>query len=189
MTSSDRTTETANSRRASAGARSGTGEAPHRYLVKEARVAVGHDYVIERHHGGLAYKVDGTLLRIPEALTLNDPEGHEVLEIHGTFLDVTDVMHVSRHDHTLATIRKRSSDDLHVEYAAELPKHAPVHVSGKPEDRAYRLIQEGRTIATTSKAWVPLGKGYRADIEASQDDALVLAITVCLDVMSRPVVK
>jgi uncharacterized protein YxjI len=62
-------------------------------------------------------------------------------------------------------------------------------VSGSPEGRTYRLIQGGRPIATTSKAWVPLGKGYRADIEPSQDDALVLAITVCLDVMSRPVVK
>jgi uncharacterized protein YxjI len=156
------------------------------YLVREARVPIGDDYVIEQDPGGTLFVVDGKLLRIRESLTIRDTQGAEVYHIQGTLLGVKNVLALSRAGATIATVRKQAPESGQEQYVVELPGSEHVEVIGSPADRAYSLNYRGYTVATIAHRRMPLGSGYRVQIAPQQDDGVVLAVTVCLDVMSRP---
>jgi uncharacterized protein YxjI len=158
------------------------------YLVRQARLPIGDDYVIDLEPGGTHFVVDGRLLRVRESLTIRDTHGADVCHIQGTLLGVKDVLIVSRDGVTSATVRKQTpeSESDREQYVVELPESERVDVIGSPADRKYSLSYRGYIVATITHAWKPLGSGYRVRIAPEQDDAVVLAVTICLDVMSRP---
>jgi uncharacterized protein YxjI len=156
-----------------------------RYLVKEASLPIGYDYVVEDDQGDVAFKVDGKLLRIRETLIVNDAAGREILAIRGTLLGVKEVLNISRDDTTIATVRKARPEPGRDEYFAEVPRKDRIEVIGNPAEHAYSLNYQGYTIATTSRPRLSLGGGYHVNVAIGQDHGVLLAITVCLDVMSR----
>jgi len=155
------------------------------YHVKEARLPIGDDYVIEHDPGGRLFDVDGRFLRIRESLTIKDTSGAEVFHIQGTLLGVKNVLTLSRDGAVIATVRKQTPESGPEQYVVELPESEHVEVVGSPADRAYSLSYGGYLVATISHSWMPLSSGYRVQIAPEQDDGVVLAVTVCLDVMSR----
>jgi uncharacterized protein YxjI len=162
------------------------GERHPNFLVREARLPIGDDYTIDVDSGGRLFDVDGRLLQIRESLTIKDTTGAEVFHIQGTLLGVKNVLALSRARVAVATIRKQKSESGPELYVVELPGSERVEVIGSPADRAYSLSYRGHIVATVSHAWMPIGSGYRVQIAPEQDDGVVLAVTVCLDVMSRP---
>lgn len=155
------------------------------YLVRESRLPIGDDYVIELDPGGSVYIVDGKLLRVRESLTIKDVDGTEVFHIQGTLLGMKDVLTVSRRGVKLVTVRRQTLEAGNEQYVVELPKSEHVEVLGSPAERAYKLSYRGHVVATIAHTWIPLSSGYRVQIAPDQDDGVVLAVTVCLDVMSR----
>ena len=157
------------------------------YHVRESRLAIGDDYVVERDSGGRLFVVDGRFLRIRESLTIKDTGGAEVFHIQGTLLDVKNLLTLTRDGVVVATVRKQTPESGPEEYVVELPGPGSerVEVVGSPADRAYTLKYSGYVVATITHAWMPLGSGFRVQIAPEQDDGVVLAVTICLDVMSR----
>jgi uncharacterized protein YxjI len=157
------------------------------YQVRESRLPIGDDYVIDHDPGGRLFVVDGRLLRVRESLRITDTEGAEVFKLQGTVLGLKNVLTVSREGVEIATVRKQTPQESGPEqYVVELPRSEHVEVIGKPADRAYNLSYSGHVVATITHARMALASGYRVQIAPEQDDAVVLAVTICLDVMSRP---
>ena len=48
------------------------------------------------------------------------------------------------------------------------------------------IERDGKTVATVSKRWFAVRDSYGVAIAPGEDDALVLAITVCIDTLSHP---
>src|SRR3954451_20654947 len=89
------------------------GDSHPSFLVREARLPIGDDYVIESDPGGILFVVDGKLLRIRESLTIKDAHGAEVYHIQGTLLGVKNVLAISRDGVTIATVRKQAPETDH----------------------------------------------------------------------------
>jgi uncharacterized protein YxjI len=155
------------------------------YHVRESRLAIGDDYVVERDPGGRIFVVDGRFLRVRESLTIKDIHGAEAFQVQGTLLGVKNVLKLSRGGAVIATVRKQTPESGPEQYVVDLPGSERVEVIGSPADRAYSLSYRGYLVATVTHAWMPLGSGYRVQVAPEQDDDVVLAVTVCLDVMSR----
>jgi uncharacterized protein YxjI len=155
------------------------------YRVRESRLPIGDDYVVEHDPGGRLFVVDGRFLRIRESLTIRDTGGAEVFHVQGTLLGVKNLLKLSRDGVVVATVRKQTSESDPDQYVVELPGSERVEVIGSPADRAYSLRYSGCDVATISHGWMPLSSGFRVEIAPEQDDGVVLAVTVCLDVMSR----
>jgi uncharacterized protein YxjI len=186
MPSSDRSNrETADGTRRAFAVPKKPGERHPNYHVRESRLAVGDDYVIERDSGGRLFVVDGKLLGIRESLTIKDTSGAEIFHVQGTLLGVKNVLKLSRDGVVIATVRKQLPESDPEQFVVELPGAERVEVIGSPAERAYTLNYSGCLVATISHSWVPLSSGYRVQIAPEQDDGVVLAVTVCLDVMSR----
>ena len=57
---------------------------------------------------------------------------------------------------------------------------------GNIVDHEYEIERDGQTVATVSKRWFRVRDTYGVEIAPGEDDALVLAITVCVDALTDP---
>ena len=53
-------------------------------------------------------------------------------------------------------------------------------------DEAVVGSRYGETVATVSKRWFAVRDSYGVAIAPGEDDALILAVTVCIDTLSHP---
>jgi len=61
-----------------------------------------------------------------------------------------------------------------------------MRAKGNFVDHEYEIERDGDTIATVSKRWCRVRDTYGVEVGPGEDDALVLAITVCIDAMAHP---
>jgi uncharacterized protein YxjI len=159
----------------------GAGE-PRRYQMRERLLSVGDDYWIEDESGERAFKVDGKAVRLRETFVLEDAAGQELAKIQERKLRVRDTMRIERATGS-ATVHKaliglRDRFQIDVDDGPDLRAH------GNLVDHEYSIEQDGEQVASVSKKWFRVREAYGVEIEPGQDDALILAITVCIDAMT-----
>jgi uncharacterized protein YxjI len=155
-----------------------------RYQMREQMFAIGDDYWIETADGQPAFKVDGKALRIRKTLILERPAGEEVFTIQQKMLSIRDTMEIEHQGETVATVKKalvaplRDSLSIEVEYGNDMD------AKGNIVDHEYEIESGGDKVAEVSKRWFRMRDTYGIEIAEAQDDALILAVTVCIDQMS-----
>ena len=155
----------------------------HKYQMHEKLLSIGDDYWIENESGERAFKVDGKAVRIRDTFVLEDATGQEVAKIQERKLSVRDTMKIERAGGD-ATVRKaligiRDRFKIEVQGGPDLTAH------GNLVDHEYTIESDGDEVASVSKKWFRVRDTYGVEIKPGQDDALILAITVCVDAMSR----
>jgi uncharacterized protein YxjI len=147
--------------------------------------AIGDDYWIETDDGQPAFKVDGKALRIRKTLILETPDGEEVLTIRKKMLSVRDTMEIERKGKTVATVKKALITPLRDRFSIEFEGREDMEAKGDIVDHEYTIERGGDKVAEVSKRWVRMRDTYGIEVASDQDDALILAITVCIDQMSH----
>jgi uncharacterized protein YxjI len=155
-----------------------------RYQMREKLVSIGDDYWIEGEQGERAYKDDGKALRIRDTFVLEDRNGNEVAKIQEKKLRIRGTMEIERGGDTVATIHKalvgiRDRFDIDVEDGEDLKAR------GNVVDHEYEIKRDGDVIASVSKEWFRVRETYGIEIQPGEDAALILAVTVAIDDMSR----
>ena len=152
--------------------------------MREKLLSIGDDYWIEDEQGERAYKVDGKALRIRDTFVLEDRDGNEVAKIQEKKLRIRGTMEIERGGDTVATIHKalvgiRDRFDIDIEDGENLKAR------GNVVDHEYEIKRDGDVIASVSKKWLRVRETYGIEIQPGEDDALILAVTVAIDDMSR----
>ena len=60
-----------------------------------------------------------------------------------------------------------------------------MEAKGNIVDHEYKIERGGDKVAEVSKRWFRIRDTYGIEIAPGQDDALILAVTVCIDQMTR----
>jgi uncharacterized protein YxjI len=154
--------------------------------MREKLLAIGDDYWIETEDGRRAFKVNGKALRVRSTFVLEDPSGEEVLKIQERKLRVRGTMVVERGEEKVATIHKALITPLRDRFAVELQNDGgELSAKGNIVDHEFQIERDGEQIAQISKRWFRVRETYGVEIAPGQDDALILAATVCIDEMAR----
>jgi uncharacterized protein YxjI len=153
--------------------------------MRQHLISIGDDYWIEGEDGRRAFRVDGKALRIRKTFVLEDAAGNEVAKLQERKLSVRDKMEIERHGRSVATVKKaligiRDRFSIEVEHGPDL------NAKGNLVDHEYEITRDGDTVARISKRWFRVRDTYGVEIADGEDEALVLAITVCIDAMSHP---
>jgi uncharacterized protein YxjI len=156
-----------------------------KYQMREQMFAIGDDYWIEAEDGHRAFKVDGKALRIRKTLVLEAPNGDEVLTIQKKILSIRDAMEIQRDGETLATVKKALLTPLRERFSIEVEDSEDMQAKGNIVDHEYEIDRAGDKVAQVSKRWLRMRDTYGIEIAEGQDDALILAVTVCIDQMSH----
>jgi uncharacterized protein YxjI len=156
-----------------------------RYRMREKLFAIGDDFWIETEGGDRAFKVNGKALRIRKTFVIEDPSGDELLKIQKKLVHVRDTMQIERGGDTAATVKKALITPLRNRYAIHVENGSDLSAKGNIVDHEYEIERDGETVAEVSKRWFRVRDTYGIEVAPGEDDALILAATVCIDEMSR----
>jgi uncharacterized protein YxjI len=153
--------------------------------MQEKLFSIGDDFWIENDDGERAFKVDGKALRVRDTFVLEDTSGRELFTIQEKKLRVRDTMEIESDGRTVATVKKALITPLRDRFAIEVEGGEDMEAKGNVVDHEYKIERGGDKAAEVSKRWFRVRDTYGIEVEPGQDDALILAVTVCIDQMAR----
>ena len=156
----------------------------NRYQMREKLVSIGDDFWIENAQGQKTFKVDGKAVRVRNTLNIEDRNGNVLCKIQERMLRVKDSMEVEGPGgEQVAMVKKALISPVRDRYTVKIKNGPDMEVKGNILDHEY-TIGEGRDkVAEVSKKWFRIRDSYGVEIEPGQDDAIILAVTVCIDQM------
>jgi uncharacterized protein YxjI len=159
----------------------------NRYQMRQQMVSIGDDFWIENGRGEKVYKVDGKALRVRSTLIFEDARGQELCKIQEKMLRVRDTMDIEGPGgQTLASVKKAMITPLRERFTLNIQGGPDIEIQGNLLDHEYTFEQGSRKVAETSKKWFRLRDSYGVEIELGQNDILILAATVAIDMISHP---
>ena len=170
--------------RGSGGGNEGGGA--NRYQMREKLVSIGDDFWIENGAGQKVYKVDGKALRVRDTLKFKDAHGNVLAQIQEKKLRVKDSMEIEdANGNQLAMVKKALISPVRDRFTVKIGDGPDLEVKGNVVNHAY-TIGEGRDkVAEVSKKWFRVRDSYGVEVEAGQNDLIILAVTVCIDQMAH----
>ena len=157
------------------------------YRMREKMFSIGDDFWVETEGGDRAFKVNGKALRVRDTLILETPDGDEVFSIQEKKLSVRDKMEIERGGHTVATVHKALVSPLRDRFSIDVDGGEDMEAKGNVVDHEYKVERGGDQVAEVSRRWFRVRDTYGIEIAPGQDDALILAVVVCIDQMTHDV--
>jgi uncharacterized protein YxjI len=154
--------------------------------MREKLFSIGDDFWIENENGDRVFKVDGKALRVRDTLVLEDTSGAELFTVQEKKLHIRDTMDIERGGQTVARVKKALITPLRERFSIDVEDGEDMEAKGNIVDHEYKIERGGDKVAEVSKRWFRIRDTYGIEIGAGQDEALILAVTVCIDQMSRP---
>lgn len=165
----------------------GRGGSATRYKMREKLISFGNDFWIEDEKGQRAFKVDGKMLRVRDTLLFEDPSGRELCKLQQRLLTIRDTMTIEGpNGETLATVKKALITPLRDRWVVKVGNGPDLQVQGNILNHQYTIGEGSRKVAEVSKRWFRLADTYGVQIEPSQNDVVILAVTVAIDMMAHP---
>jgi len=155
-----------------------------RYQMREKLFAIGDDFWVETEGGQRAFKVDGKALRVRSTFILESPSGEELVKIQEKKLRVRDTMEIEHNGDTVATVKKALVTPVRDRFSIDLKDGGELSAKGNIVDHEYEIERDGHKIAEISKRWFRIRDTYGIEIAPGENDALILAATVCIDEMA-----
>ncbi len=156
--------------------------------MREKLFSIGDDYWIEDADGARVFKVNGKALRVRETLVLEDPSGRELMKIQERKLRVRDTMEIEDADgNNVATVKKAMVSPLRDRYKVDVAGGGELDVQGNLVDHEYEISRGHDKVTEVSKRWFRVADTYGVEVDAGEDPALMLAITVVVDSLSHDV--
>ncbi len=157
-----------------------------RYQMRQKLVSFGDDFWIENQDGEKVYKVDGKMLRVRDTLFFEDRQGNELCKIQERLLRVKDSMEIEGpNGERLAMVKKALITPLRDRWVVKMGDGPDLKVQGNILDHEYEIGEGRDKIAEVSKKWFRLRDTYGVQIEAGQNDIVLLAVTVAIDMMAH----
>ncbi|MDH3679566.1 MAG: LURP-one-related family protein [Acidimicrobiia bacterium] len=154
--------------------------------MRQRMFAIGDDFFIEDDQGRRAFKVDGKALRLRSTLKFEDMNGRELYKIQEKVARVRDSMTIEGRDgRAAAKVHNALLTPLRDRWTIDIPGGEDMKTQGNIVQHEYRIEQGGNPVATVSKKWFRVRDAYGVEIAPGQDDALLLAIAVVIDMMAH----
>ena len=156
-----------------------------RYRMREKVFSIGDAMWIENEEGEHAFKVNGKALRVRKTFMLEDPSGQELLKIQEKKLNIRDTMRIERGGEEAASVRKKLISPLRDRFTVDLADGGELTAKGNILDHEYTIERDGEKVAEVSKRWFRVRDTYGVEVGPGNDDALILAVAVCIDEMEE----
>ncbi len=154
-----------------------------RYLMKQKLFCFGDDFAIKNEAGDDVLFVDGKVFTIGQKLTFQDMQGRELACIRQKLLSWGPTYEVYREGELAAVVKKHLFTFFRCAFTVDVPGPDDLEAEGSFLDMEYSFTRGGRRVAEVSKRWFAWGDTYGVDIADGEDDILILASTVVIDMV------
>ena len=157
-----------------------------RYKIRQKMLSIGDDFWIENSEGKRVYKVDGKVLRIRKTLVFEDANGKTLCQIKERLLTIKDTMVIEdANGKDVAVMKKALISPLRDRWDVKVKDGEDLVVKGNILDFEYDIKQGRNKVAEVSKKWFRLTDTYGVDVDEGQNDILILAVAVVIDMMAH----
>jgi uncharacterized protein YxjI len=155
-----------------------------RYIMRQKIVAIGDDFYIENEHGERVFHIDGKVLTIRDTLVFQDMQGRQLCRIKEQLVKIKDTMNIEGPDgENIATVKKDLINVLRDHFTVKIKGGSDLDIKGNVFDFDYRIREGRHDVARVSKKLFRIKDTYGVEIQPGQNDVLILAVTVALDMM------
>jgi uncharacterized protein YxjI len=151
------------------------------YLIRERFFRLGEDSDITDEQGRPVLQVDGKVLSLRKRLVVRDPEGREVAQVQRKLIAMRPTYEISIAGRRAAEVRTRLCTPFGNRLTIDVPGPDDMEMTGDLLDHEFTIRRGDQTVATVSKRWFSVRDTYAVDIAADQDDLLLLASVLALD--------
>jgi uncharacterized protein YxjI len=152
-----------------------------RYLVREKIFSIKDDFWVTDENGNRVFFIDAKILSVRHTLELKDASGAVLATIKHKLLSFTDAMEIEDGGAVVATVHKAVFSPLHHRANIDLADGRRLEAVGNLLDKDFEIRDGHRVLARTSRAWFRVRDTYGVDVAPGENDALMIAIAVCLD--------
>ena len=154
-----------------------------RYLMKQKLLSWGDDFRIRNDAGDEVFFVDGRAFSLGQKLSFQDTQGNELAFIRQKLLSWGPTYEISRQGQVVAVVKKQLFTLFRCRFMVDVEGPNDFEATGDFMDLEYRFERGGQTVAQVSKRWFSWADTYGVEIAEGQDDVLLLASTVVIDLV------
>lgn len=154
-----------------------------RYVMKQKFWSWGDDFIIRDENGRDAFIVDGRAFSWGDKLSFQDPAGTELAFIRQKLLAWGPTYEIEVHGRLVAVVKKKLFTLLRCKFTVDVPGPDDLEAQGSFLDHEYAFERQGREVAQVSKRWFSWTDTYGVDIAAGEDEVLILATAVVIDMV------
>ncbi|OLE30291.1 MAG: hypothetical protein AUG44_01585 [Actinobacteria bacterium 13_1_20CM_3_71_11] len=151
------------------------------YLIRERFFHMGDDSEITDESGQPVLLVDGKVLSLRNRLVIRDPAGREVASVHRHLIALRPTYEVTIGGEKAAEVRSRFFTPFREKFTIDVPGPDDLEMKGNLFDHEFTVRRGGDTVATVSKRWFTIRDTYAVDIAEGENDLLILASVLALD--------
>lgn len=152
-----------------------------RYVIREKFFHIGEDSQITTDAGVPVFTVNGKILSLHNRLSILDTSGTEVAQVQRKILAWGPTYEVSRAGQEIAEVRKHLISPFVDRFTIDVPGPDDLEMTGSLFEHNFTIKRGGQVVATVSKQWMSLTDTYGVEIAPGQDDVLILASVLALD--------
>lgn len=152
-----------------------------RYIVKERFFRLGEDSDILNESGQPVFHVDGKVLTLRDRLIVKDLSGQEVASVQRKLLAFRPTYEISVGGREVAKVRKHFFTPFRDSFTIDVPGPDDLEMTGSLLDHDFTIRRGDRVVATVSKAWLTFRDTYGVEIAPGEEDVLILASVLALD--------
>jgi len=155
-----------------------------RYLVRERLFDIKDDFWVTDERGDRVFYVNAKFISLHHTLVLEDVSGRNLATIEHKLLTFTDAMEVKHDGRVAAKVHKAVFSPLHHKAYIDLADAdggGRLEAIGNLIDKDFEIRYGDTVVARISRKWFRIRDTYGVDIAPGENDALIIAIAICLD--------
>jgi uncharacterized protein YxjI len=151
------------------------------YVVRERMFRLGEDSDITDESGQPILRVDGKVLSLHNRLILRDPAGREAGQVHRKLAALRPAYEITLGGTDVAGVRRHLFTPFGERFTIGVHGAGDMQISGGLLGHEFTIDRDGQTVAAISKRWLTATASYAVDIAPGEDDLLILASVLALD--------
>jgi uncharacterized protein YxjI len=154
-----------------------------RYLMKQKLFCFGDDFAIKNEAGEDVFFVDGKAFSFGDKLSFQDMRGNELAFIRQKVFSWGPTYEVYHGGELAAVVKKELFTFFKCRFTIDVPGPDDLEAQGDFLDMEYNFARGNQAAAEVSKRWFAWSDTYGVDITDGEDDVLILASTVVIDMV------
>jgi uncharacterized protein YxjI len=152
-----------------------------RYMMKQKLFSWGNDFYVKDSNGADRFFVDGKAFSFGKQLSFQDLARNELCFIKQVVFSWGPTYEVYKGGSLWATVKKELFTFFHCRFEVDEPGAVHLEAEGDFTDHQYVFTRGGQRVADVSMEYFTLADTYGVDVVDGEEDVLVLACTVVID--------
>ncbi|NIO80077.1 MAG: hypothetical protein GTN53_05925 [Candidatus Aminicenantes bacterium] len=159
-------------------------EPVNKYVMKQKVWTLGDKFVIKDETENPVFYVKGKVFSVGDKLSFRDTSGKELAYISQKVFSFRSLYRIYRGKELIAKIKKKITL-FNDKYTVDVSGSDDYKVAGNFWDYEYTFTRNNRKVAFVSKKFFAWGDTYGIFIKPGEDDILILASAVVIDMVSH----